>query len=171
MRAIALSLLALGLMPASAALAFAPDGCEQQRALYPKDWEDVSREKVLFTCSGHGGAVQVRLGATDKTGRTLMSIVPMTRDGQGGLIPTEGVHRIWLDREQARRLREGKYFATIVREEKACWIRGTVDDAAVFFLDAAKPPSDAPDESGSFYNKAPRFSVFGNEAYQCERAK
>src|SRR5262249_55710901 len=172
MRMRALWLAMIVLVPGAGARAFAPDGCEQQRALYPKDWNDVSREKAVFTCSGHGDAVQVRLGATDKAGRTMMSVVPMSRDGKGGLQETEGGgYRIWLDGEQARRLRGGKYFATVVGQEEACWIRGNLEGATVFFMDNAKVRADDPQAAGSFYNKAPRFSVFGNDSYQCEPAK
>jgi hypothetical protein len=34
----------------------------------------------------------------------------------------------------------------------------------------ANPKSDSPD-TGSFYNKAPRFSVFQGDSYECEAIK
>ncbi len=37
-------------------------------------------------------------------------------------------------------------------------------------MDNANPKSDGPD-AGSFYNKAPRFSVFQGDAYECEAIK
>jgi hypothetical protein len=40
----------------------------------------------------------------------------------------------------------------------------------VFFLDTANPKPDSPD-AGSFYNKAPRFSVFQGDSYECEAIK
>ncbi|MEJ2435540.1 MAG: hypothetical protein P8Y53_21205, partial [Pseudolabrys sp.] len=108
------------------------------------------------------------LGASDGAGRTMMSLVPLSRPKL--IEKTKGVLRIWLDKEQTRRLRQGKYFATIVRKEKSCWIRGDLDGDNVFFMDNADPRPDSPD-NGSFYNKAPRFSVFGHDAYHCEPAK
>ena len=33
--------------------AVAPDECEEQRMQYPKDWNNVSKEKPLFDCSSH----------------------------------------------------------------------------------------------------------------------
>ena len=106
-----------------------------------------------------------------------MSLVPLegSRDDakQDG---SKDVFRIWLDREQTRRLEQGKYFATITRQRESCWIRGALsgpDDGqadSVFLLDTANPKSDGP-EAGSFYNKAPRFSVFQGDSYECEAIK
>ena len=73
-------------------------------------------------------------------------------------------------------MEDGKYFATIVRQKGSCWIRGALsgpDDGqadTVFLLDMANPKSDSPD-AGSFYNKAPRFSVFQGDSYECETIK
>ena len=82
-----------------------------------------------------------------------------------------GVLRIWLDKEQTQRLRDGKYLATAVRKEKSCWIRGDLNGDTVFFMDNADPPADDEKEAGAFYNKAPRFSVYGGNAYDCEPVK
>ena len=38
-------------------------------------------------------------------------------------------------------------------------------------MDNASPAADEPDKAGEFYNKAPRFSVFGGDAYVCEPVK
>jgi hypothetical protein len=148
------------------AYAVAPDECEHQRAQYPKKWDDTSRETTLFTCHTKGDHLQIRIGTTDRSGRTLMSLVQMTWDGSK-LNPRKGIYRIWLDREQMQRLREGKYFATIVRREQACWIRGRLAESDLFFMDKASPPPDGPD-AGTFYNKAPRFGVFLGEPYDCK---
>jgi hypothetical protein len=40
----------------------------------------------------------------------------------------------------------------------------------VFFMDNAGDHPDR-DDAGSFYNKAPRFSVFQGDAYTCVRVK
>lgn len=155
----------------SGARAVAPDECEKQRARYPANWDDVSAETPLHLCRSHyAGVLQVRLGPPDAAGRRPMSLVPMrggerkelTRDPEGK------IRRIWLDADQARRLREGRYFATVVRAEPSCWIRGDLSDDVVFFIDAADPPSDE-DGVGAFYNKAPRIGVFEGNAYSCER--
>jgi hypothetical protein len=84
---------------------------------------------------------------------------------------SNGVLRIWLDKEQTQRLRDGKYLATIVRKEGSCWIRGNLDGDTVFFMDNTDPPADDAKKAGPFYNKAPRFSVFDNDAYYCEPVK
>jgi hypothetical protein len=139
-----------------------PDECEQQRAEFPKEWNDVSKEKPVFFCWSHySGAFKVTLGAGDKDGRRLMSLVPLTGNEKKAKQDTsKDVFRIWLDKEQACRLEEGKYFATIVRQKGSCWIRGALsgpddgDSDSVFFLDMANPKPDSPD-AGSFYNKAP----------------
>jgi len=152
------------------AAAFAPDGCEQQRAQYPANWNDTAHERLLFTCSSHyGDSYRIKLGASDSVGRTMMSLVPLSRPAL--VEKTDGILRIWLDKEQTLRLREGKYLATVLRKEKSCWVRGDLDGDTVFFMDNANPPADNPGEAGSFYNKAPRFSVFGSNAYYCEPAK
>jgi hypothetical protein len=162
-----LALFAFGISPASA---FAPDGCEQQRAQYPANWNDTSQEKPLFTCAGpHAQIYRIKIGATDAADRTMMSLVPLSRPDLTE--ENEGVLRIWLDKEQTQRLREGKYFGTVVRKENSCWIRGSLDGDTVFFMDNAFPPADEPDKAGSFYNKAPRFSAFGNDYYRCEPVK
>src|SRR5262245_52256737 len=98
--------------------AVAPDECEQQRARYPKNWNDVSREKPLFTCTSHySGSLRIMLGETDRAGRTLMSLVPLKgHDAEATQDPSRDVYRIWLDREQVRRLKAGHYFATILRQ-------------------------------------------------------
>jgi len=50
--------------------------------------------------------------------------------------------------------------------------RGTnLDGDTVFFLDNARPPADNPDKAGVFYNKAPRFSIYGSNYYDCEPVK
>ena len=105
-------------LEAATVLAVRPDECEQQRAQYPKVWNDVSREKAIFDCISHySGALRIKIGDTDGAQRTLLSIVPLAHDGKGVLAedPSRPVYRIWLDEEQLNRLKTGKYFATIVR--------------------------------------------------------
>jgi hypothetical protein len=157
-------------------LAVAPDECEQQRAAYPRQWSDVSADQVMFSCSSHySGRIKILLGMPDREGRRLMSIVALAQDGPQDT--SKPVYRIWLDKAQADRLQAGKYFATVVRQESSCWIRGSLsaDDGkqdTVFFMDNANPRSDGlRGEAGSFYNKAPRFSVFRGDAYTCERTR
>jgi hypothetical protein len=169
-----LTLLFLAAMTPGMALAVAPDECEQQRGQYPKGWNDVSAETPVFTCTAHyAGPIKITLGKPDAAGRRLMSLV---RDSKGGQDGQPEVYRIWLDKEQARRLLDGKYFATILRQQESCWIRGSLDGKdgkdPVFFMDNADPAADGlrPD-AGSFYNKAPRFSVFEGDAYECAKAK
>src|ERR1700745_4018509 len=83
-------------------VAFAPDGCEQQRKQYPADWNDTSAEKKLFICESQGGRYYVKIGATDQADRTLMSLVPFSRANasptSAGSIVENGhdVLRIWL---------------------------------------------------------------------------
>ena len=127
MRAI-ISMAAFCLVIASPAKAIRPDECEQQRAAFPKEWNDVSKEKPLFFCWSHySGAFKVTLGAGDKEGRRLMSLVPLSaNDKKAKQDTSKDVFRIWLDREQTRRLEDGKYFATIVRQKGSCWIRGAL---------------------------------------------
>ncbi len=166
--ALTLALLAGCLGPAAA---FPPDGCKQQRAQYPANWNDTSREKPLFICESQQDRFRVKLGATDAAGRTLMSLVPFDRNN-GAIVETgQDVLRIWLDQEQTQRLHDGKYFATIVRKENSCWIRGSLEEDTVFLMDNAHPPADKPDEAGSFYSKAPRFSAYGSSYVLCEPVK
>jgi hypothetical protein len=154
------------------AAAFAPDGCEQQRKQYPEKWNDTSAEKKLFICESQRGRYYVKVGATDAARRTLMSLVPFSRSDKGEISETgQDVLRIWLDKEQTARLRDGKYMATIVRKEESCWIRGSLDSDVVFLMDNAHPREDNPKAAGSFYNKAPRFTVLGSDYLSCDRAK
>jgi hypothetical protein len=153
--------------------AFPLDGCEQQRKQYPVNWNDTSAEKTLFICESQQGHFYVKVGATDEAGRTLMSLVPFKRTG-AGWSPVETGHdvlRIWLDEEQARRLRDGKYMATVVRKENSCWTRGDLNEDVVFLMDNAHPSEDNPGSAGSFYNKAPRFTVLGSGYLNCEPFK
>jgi hypothetical protein len=186
MRTVSVAVFLLALS-AETGFAVSPDECEIQRAAYPKDWNDVSRDRSLFTCSSHySGSLRVMLGAADKAGRRLMTLLPL----QGSLPdatqdPKKDVYRIWLDRKQSSRLIEGKYFATIVRQKSSCWIRGALSldgegdkdektegkSDSVFFMDNVKVTADGiRPETGSFYNKAPRFSVFQGDAYECTAA-
>jgi len=166
---LAIALVAAATAPARA---FPADGCEQQRKQYPVNWDDTSAERALFTCESQQARFYVKIGATDKAGRTLMSLVPFSRTNAGVKVETgRDVRRIWLDKEQTRRLRDGKYFATIVRKENSCWIRGSIDEDVVFLMDNAHPPADDPGAAGSFYNKAPRFTVLGNGSTNCEPFK
>jgi hypothetical protein len=154
------------------AAAFAPDGCEQQRKQYPDKWNDTSTEKKLFICESQRGRYYVKIGATDAARRTLMSLVPFSRSDKGVITEAgQDVLRIWLDKEQTARLRDGKYMATIVRKEESCWIRGSLDSDVVFLMDNARPPEDDPKAAGSFYNKAPRFTVLGGDYLSCDRVK
>lgn len=149
------------------ALAFPEDGCEKQRALFPAEWADVSKEKPRYLCEGKGQRLRVSTGTPDEAGRVPMSLAEIIREGGEEQVGT--VWRIWLDAEQERRLTDGRFFATLVRAETACWIRGYVDPeaSAVFLMDNAKPPPDGPD-AGMFYNKAPRFSFFLSTSMQCQ---
>jgi hypothetical protein len=150
--------------------AFAADGCEQQRKQYPANWNDTSAEKTLFICESQQGRFYVKVGATDEADRTLMSLVPFKRTSAGSPVETgHDVLRIWLDKEQTRRLRDGIYMATVVRQEDSCWIRGSLGD--VFLMDNADPPEDDPGAAGSFYNKAPRFTVLGSSSLNCKPFK
>lgn len=153
--------------------AVAPDECEKQRAMFPADWNDVTGERPIWTCRSHyAGLLQVRLGSPDAAGRRPMSLVPVRGEPPNDLRrdPERPIFRIWLDDEQARRLRLGSYFATIVRAEASCWIRGDLSDDTVFFMDAAQPPPDRED-AGAFYNKAPRSGAFAGQAWTCEKAR
>lgn len=162
-------IVALLVAAAAPAHAFAPDGCEQQRKQYPANWDDTSAEKALFTCESQQARFYVKIGSTDKAGRTLMSLVPFSRTNADVKVETgHDVLRIWLDKEQTRRLRDGKYLATVVRKENSCWIRGSIDEDVVFLMDNAHPPADDPDAAGSFYNKAPRLTVLGDGSTNCE---
>ncbi len=170
----------VGLLVAMApfpALAVRPDECEQQRAQFPKDWNDVSNEKPLFICSSHyEGAVRITIGKAADEGRRLMSVVPVEgNDAQAKQKSAEDVYRIWLDREQVGHLQAGKYLATVLRQQSSCWIRGDLSsdhsDSTIFFMDNSDPAADAPAKAGSFYNKAPRFSVFHGNAYDCKPIK
>jgi hypothetical protein len=165
-----ISTAALCLLMASPAAAVAPDECEQQRALFPKKWNDVSKEKPLFLCWSHGSRrLKVTLGAADNKGRRLMSLVPLKGNQANVKQDTsKDVFRIWLDKDQVQRLQEGKYFATIIRDRESCWIRGAMGDS-VFFLDNANPKPDG--DASSFYNKAPRLSMFQGDAYDCKAIK
>lgn len=166
--------LALGIGAAATrdAGAVAADECEQQRALFPKDWNDDTRERPIWLCRSHyAGLLRVGLGACDEAGRCPMSLVPVRGDPPNDLKrdPERPVFRVWLDAEQVRRLREGRYFATIVRAESSCWIRGDLSDDTVFFMDAARPKPDR-DDAGAFYNKAPRLGAFAGQAWECEKS-
>lgn len=157
---------------ATRAAAFEADGCEKQRKQYPAEWNDTGAEQLLFACESQAARYLVKTGATDAAGRTLMSLVPFSRSNTGSIEPgKQDVLRIWLDKEQAGRLRDGKYFATIVRKEDSCWIRGNMSDDILFLMDNKRPPEDRPGEAGSFYNKAPRFSVIGSSYVSCDRVK
>jgi hypothetical protein len=101
-----------------------------------------------------------------------MSLFPVENDDPTKLRLDEehAVHRIWLDADQTRRLREGRYFATVVRTQESCWIRGDMSGDPVFFMDSAEAPSDS-DGAGAFYNKAPRVTAFKGGSYHCEPFK
>jgi hypothetical protein len=75
-----ISVAALWAFAAGPAAAVAPDECEHQRAMFPKDWNDVSKEQPLFVCHSHySGSFEVTLGEADKRGRRLMSLVPLEK--------------------------------------------------------------------------------------------
>src|SRR6202030_473591 len=74
MRTVSVALLLLVLSGATG-FAIDPNECEIQRAAYPKDWNDVSKDRSLFTCSSHySGSIRVFLGAADGAGRRLMTL-------------------------------------------------------------------------------------------------
>jgi hypothetical protein len=167
------ALLLAALAAGDAAVAVPKDVCEQQRSLYPKDWNDVLKAKPLFRCqSKYEGALVVSIGPPDEKGRSLMNLVPVENDDltKLRLDDEHAVHRIWLDADQARRLQEGRYFGTVVRTQESCWIRGDLSGDHVFFMDNADAQSDTAD-AGPFYNKAPRISAFKGASYTCEPIK
>jgi hypothetical protein len=176
---LAMALIEMALIVGATApgVAFAPDGCEQQRKQYPPDWNNTSAERKLFICESQGGRYYVKIGATDEAGRTLMSLVPFSRanaspTSTGSIVETgHDVLRIWLDQEQTTRLHDGKYFATVVRREDSCWIRGSIDEDVIFLMDNAHPKEDDPKAAGAFYNKAPRLILLGGNSLSCERLK
>ena len=76
--AISLFVVATLLAAMDSASAVRPDECEQQRALYPKNWNDVSKEAAVFKCQSHySGALMISIGARDERRRSLMSLVPL----------------------------------------------------------------------------------------------
>src|SRR5262245_20757855 len=98
---------ALLIAATTGARGFVADGCEKQRKQYPANWNDTSTEKTLFTCESQQVRFYVKIGATDAAGRSVMSLVPFSRSDKGAKTETgQDVLRIWLDREQTRRLRE-----------------------------------------------------------------
>jgi hypothetical protein len=165
--------LAMLAMTARFAWAVSATECEDQRAFYPKDWNDTSDQTLILECKvSQAPPVFVKIGKPDAQGRTPMSVVPDGMDEKSKSDDSEAkVYRIWLDAEQAKRVRAGKYFATVLRDEKACFIRGHVENGGmVFFIDGANPRSDS-DDKGSFYNKAPRFGVMGSDMIECKARK
>jgi hypothetical protein len=155
------------------AVAVSADVCEQQRAMYPKDWDDVLKDKVLYRCHAHyEGTMLVTLGASDDTGRRIMNLAPVEPQGAPKLVRDDDhqVYRIWLDADQVRRLEEGRYFGSVVRTRESCWIRGDLSGDPVFFMDNTDAPPDS-EGAGAFYNKAPRVSVFKGASYTCEPVK
>lgn len=172
MRAIIVIILLL--LTTQIAAAVDANECKLQRAQYPQNWNDVSKDTALFDCTSHyKGALRVKVGETDSAGRTLMSLVPLNESSGKPVEDTsKTIFRIWLDTEQTGLLKAGKYFATIVRKENSCWIRGDLAKDPVFFMDNANPPADGIQPgAGSFYNKAPRFSVFQGNEYDCAATK
>src|SRR5260370_7135153 len=115
---------ALCLLMAPPAADVRPDECEQQRAMFPKDWNDVSKEKPLFYCWSHySGALRVTLGPADDKGRRLLSLVPLEEHrANAKQDKAKDVFRIWLDKEHADRLPHAKYFATITQHREPCCI-------------------------------------------------
>ena len=167
--ALSLAIFAAG----DAAVAVSEDVCEQQRADYPKDWNDVAGAKPLYRCQSHyEGALVVSLGPPDKSGRSLMNLVPIEAEEaiKIKIDDEHAVYRIWLDADQVRRLQEGNYFATVVRTQESCWIRGDLSGDPVFFMDNADAPPDS-EGAGAFYNKAPRITAFKGATYTCEPVK
>jgi hypothetical protein len=147
--------------------------CEDQRAFYPKDWKDTSDQKVILECKvSQSPPVFVKIGKPDRRGLTPVSVIPHGMDEKGNSdLADPKVLRIWLDAEQTKRLKAGRYFATVLRDEEACFIRGHVaDGGTIFFIDGANPKSDYADK-GSFYNKAPRFGVMGTDMIECKAAR
>ena len=171
---LALAALLLAVLAAGhAAVAVREDECEQQRADFPQDWNDVLKAEPLFRCQSHyEGTMLVSVGAPDKSGRSLMNLVPIEPEGaiKLKLDDAHQVHRMWLDADQTKRLREGRYFATVVRTQESCWIRGDLSGDPVFFMDNADAKADSPD-AGVFYNKAPRIGAFKGASYTCEPVK
>ena len=116
MRAV-ISMATLCVLIASPANAVRPDECEQQRAAFPKEWNDVSKEKPVFFCSSHySGAFKVTLGAGDKDGRRLMSLVQLFLfhrykvDSVHFVTPTEDNQR------QAEGMKALGFFGSVVQE-------------------------------------------------------
>src|SRR5207244_3001020 len=70
------------------------------RALFPKEWNDVTKEKPLFYCWSHySGALRVTLGAVDDKGRRLLSLVPLEEHrANAKQDKSKDVFRIWLDK-------------------------------------------------------------------------
>ena len=94
-----------------AAVAVREDECEQQRADFPKDWNDVLKAKALYRCQSHyEGTLLVSIGPLDDKGRSLMNLVPIEPEGEIKLRLDDAhqVHRMWLDADQAKRLKEGR---------------------------------------------------------------
>ena len=84
-------------------------------ASYPENWNDTWAEKKLYICESQRGRYYVKIGTTDAARRTLISLVPFTRSNTGEITEdSDGVLRVWLDKDQTARLRDGKYMATIV---------------------------------------------------------
>ena len=91
------------------------------RRSIPKTGTTCSRPRRCSAASRNTRArCVVSIGPPDENGRSLMNLVPVENDDQTKLRLDDehAVHRIWLDADQARRLQEGRYFATVVRTQE-----------------------------------------------------
>ena len=127
---------------------------------------------VADTRAERVGGLLVTLGAPDDKGRRIVNLAPVEPEGAPKLVldDDQQVYRMWLDADQVRRLEEGRYFGSVVRTIESCWIRGDLSGDPVFFMDNTDAPPDS-EGAGSFYNKAPRVSVFKGASYTCEPVK
>ncbi len=120
---LALAALLLAVLAAGhAAVAVREDECEQQRADYPKDWNDVLEAEPLFRCQSHyEGTLLVSIGTPDESGRSIMNLVPIEPEGAAQAAgSTTSTRCTACGSTPTRRgaCREGRYFATVVRTEE-----------------------------------------------------
>jgi hypothetical protein len=107
-------LVALTVLPA-AGRAVSADACEEQRAQFPKDWLDVSRETPLFDCRGHYVRFRITIGRP-RRGRTPVALRVADDPPR--------TYRALVPQMDVEALRAGRHVDLLLGSEDSCFIRG-----------------------------------------------
>ena len=104
------------------------DTCERQRAEFPAQWNDTSKERLIMKCRGHYVNILIRASRESERGTRHLSVA--VNDGSG----KAAIYRDIIPGDRYDAIVRGRGADLFLRSEQSCFIRGDTNDIAYLSL-------------------------------------